>query len=260
MSEPDALLAAVLADPDDDTVRLVYADRLQESGRPASIARARFVRLQIAQATGLPYEQSVDAQRELDALARWWARAWLAELPPAVADAVWKQRLGAAAFRRGFVNGVTLPVAVFRECAAGLFAAAPITTLHLHGGFGARQAAGLFACPFFRRLRAVRLSGGAIGGRVAHHLSKCPDLGAVRELDLSGCGLTDAGAVILSRFVARGVLDVLCVRHNRLTAAGIDALAEAVPSGAVTRIAVAGNRGAEWSAARWRGPAHRLLP
>ena len=33
MTERDALLAAIHADPDDDTARLVYADWLQENGQ-----------------------------------------------------------------------------------------------------------------------------------------------------------------------------------------------------------------------------------
>ena len=43
-----ALHAAVIADPTDRTVRLVYADALDESGDPAHAARAEFVRAQIA--------------------------------------------------------------------------------------------------------------------------------------------------------------------------------------------------------------------
>lgn len=42
MSDEDALLAAIVANPDDDTPRLVYADWLDENGRPE---RAEFIRL-----------------------------------------------------------------------------------------------------------------------------------------------------------------------------------------------------------------------
>ena len=42
MSDRDALLAAILANPAEDTPRLVYADWLQENGEPA---RGEFVRL-----------------------------------------------------------------------------------------------------------------------------------------------------------------------------------------------------------------------
>jgi uncharacterized protein (TIGR02996 family) len=44
MSEEDALLSAIAADPDEDTPRLVYADWLDEHDRHA---RAEFIRLQI---------------------------------------------------------------------------------------------------------------------------------------------------------------------------------------------------------------------
>ena len=45
MTDADALLAAILADPDDDTPRLAYADWLGESG---DADRAEFIRLQCA--------------------------------------------------------------------------------------------------------------------------------------------------------------------------------------------------------------------
>ncbi|MBA4066020.1 MAG: hypothetical protein C0501_20335 [Isosphaera sp.] len=47
MSTLDALHRAVIADPADRTVRLAYADALDEAGDPASAARAEFIRAQI---------------------------------------------------------------------------------------------------------------------------------------------------------------------------------------------------------------------
>lgn len=47
MMEHEALLAAVLTNPDDDAPRLVYADWLQEHGQPE---RAEFIRVQIEKA------------------------------------------------------------------------------------------------------------------------------------------------------------------------------------------------------------------
>ena len=44
MTDQDALLRAVIENPDDDTPRLVYADWLEENGQPE---RAEFIRLQI---------------------------------------------------------------------------------------------------------------------------------------------------------------------------------------------------------------------
>jgi uncharacterized protein (TIGR02996 family) len=43
----DALHRAVIASPQDRTVRLVYADALDETGEPAHVARAEFIRAQI---------------------------------------------------------------------------------------------------------------------------------------------------------------------------------------------------------------------
>jgi uncharacterized protein (TIGR02996 family) len=46
----EALLQAIIADPDDDAPRLVYADHLDETGDPAEAARAELIRFQIATA------------------------------------------------------------------------------------------------------------------------------------------------------------------------------------------------------------------
>jgi uncharacterized protein (TIGR02996 family) len=48
MSEERALLRAICDDPDDDGVRLVYADWLEERGGPDDLARAEFIRVQVA--------------------------------------------------------------------------------------------------------------------------------------------------------------------------------------------------------------------
>jgi uncharacterized protein (TIGR02996 family) len=251
MGERDALLSAILANPDDDVSRLVYADWLEETGRPVAVARARFIRLQIEQARATPDETFPHAAaaltRAIDALAAQWARAWLAERSPRVARAVWNPRAGAAAFRRGFVDGVKLDVDVFLWSAAGLFAAAPITALHLHGG--SRGVAAVLAGPDVRRLRSVRLSGRWDGDGLARSLGPAADLGAVRDLDLSGCELTDGGALTTRR-----------VRANHLTGFGIDSLASAPALAALTHLDVAGNPGARrWSGARVARHGKQLL-
>lgn len=50
-SDLDALLAAVLASPEDDTPRLVYADALEERAGPGDVKRAEFIRVQCELAT-----------------------------------------------------------------------------------------------------------------------------------------------------------------------------------------------------------------
>src|SRR5262249_59015437 len=53
MDDRRALMAAIIANPDEDTPRLAFADWLQEHGDKHDQARAEFIRLQIEEA-GLP--------------------------------------------------------------------------------------------------------------------------------------------------------------------------------------------------------------
>ena len=47
LTDHDALLRTIIAHPKDDLPRLVFADFLEESGHPANVARAHFIRVQI---------------------------------------------------------------------------------------------------------------------------------------------------------------------------------------------------------------------
>ena len=62
MSEGDALMRAILDQPDDDTPRLVYADWLDEQGNAEQKARAEFIRSQV---------QNGDYTRQCALLAKW---------------------------------------------------------------------------------------------------------------------------------------------------------------------------------------------
>src|SRR5688572_25329619 len=67
MTENEALLAAIVADPDDDLPRLAYADWLEENGNEADRDRAEFIRVQ-CQLALLPAGDS----REKDLHKRQW--------------------------------------------------------------------------------------------------------------------------------------------------------------------------------------------
>src|SRR4051794_26324308 len=79
MSEQQSLLAAVVADPDDDAVRRVYADWLDENGQPE---RAEFIRVQIEREK---LSQRSKKRAPLEArekeLATAHAKEWLKDLP-----------------------------------------------------------------------------------------------------------------------------------------------------------------------------------
>ena len=78
MSDRDAFLQAIAAQPVDRTARLVYADFLEESGEPVEVARAEFIRAQVEAETVHPnsnrHAELVSRARELFAThwLDWW--------------------------------------------------------------------------------------------------------------------------------------------------------------------------------------------
>lgn len=62
MTEQAALLAAILAQPDDDTVRLAYADWLDEHGQDA---RAEFIRVQVELSRMVDEKMALDGMRAM---------------------------------------------------------------------------------------------------------------------------------------------------------------------------------------------------
>lgn len=83
MTDRDALHRAILDHPAEDEPRLQYADCLEESGRPRDLARAEFIRVQVALARPTTDDHGGDSQaryrlvRREQSLLRKWAAAWL---------------------------------------------------------------------------------------------------------------------------------------------------------------------------------------
>jgi uncharacterized protein (TIGR02996 family) len=100
MNEREALLRAICDNPDDDTLRLVFADWLQEHGDESDQARAEFIRVQIEADRGTAggrYRGPYDAlsQRLLDQHESEW-RVGLTESPG----------FGWGKFHRGFIDSL----------------------------------------------------------------------------------------------------------------------------------------------------------
>ena len=120
MSDGDALRRAILAQPDDDTLRLIFADWLDENGRPE---RAAFIRAQVWAVQAEPF--SPDARRHArtaDRVPRPQTDEWAKSV---------SQRVRAWRFARGFVEHVAVDVATFPRDAAALFAAEPIRSVQM---------------------------------------------------------------------------------------------------------------------------------
>lgn len=78
MNDEDALRETICTRPNDDAPRLVYADWLEETGEPSNVARAEFIRVQIALDNRLPAEDGYDElrRRQLE-LMHYHGRAWV---------------------------------------------------------------------------------------------------------------------------------------------------------------------------------------
>jgi uncharacterized protein (TIGR02996 family) len=114
MSDEDALLAAIIANPDEDTPRLVYADWLDENGQPE---RAEFIRLQIRFASS-PHERESDPDlvRREHLLLKQMERC----------DPAWKLTDGRGQYHRGFVFAARLHATSYARNAEKLFTLAPV--------------------------------------------------------------------------------------------------------------------------------------
>ncbi len=208
MTTADALLAAVLAHPDDDLPRLVYADYLEETGHTL---RAEFIRLQCHLAAE-PHPQEAARIRE-HALLHTHARSWLAPLR-AIGEPLAGRRTHAL-FHRGFVETVWMPAGVFAATAERLFSLCPVREVRFlldqrPGGF--ERAMG---CTRLAGVVAVDVSDGRFGVRGARAVAESRHLGGLRALRLAGCNLDDVAVTALCD--SRLSLTELDVRHNPLS-------------------------------------------
>ena len=144
MTDGEALIRSVLANPADDAPRLVYADWLDERGRAAD---AEFIRVQIELARlGFDGAFHVDSQGRLQRmpahierhqerqLELWMGGAGRPELPAELANwpmTIHPMRGQSRRIRRGFVERVASFAGIFLEVVAGLFRHQPVAHVAL---------------------------------------------------------------------------------------------------------------------------------
>lgn len=175
----EALLAAVIAEPDRDEPRAVLADAWIEQGDP----RGEYVALRLATAR----RPDAAATRRADALEAEHGARWTEELR----QFTLKQR-----FARGFVEEVAMRAATFATEAPRLFRLAPITAVVLRGADvpALRKVA---AQPLVARLQRLVIDR-LVKDPGARVLARAP-LTHLRELGCGGCGFsTEAIAEVLA--------------------------------------------------------------
>ena len=174
-SDGDALRRAILAQPDDDTLRLIFADWLDENGRPE---RAAFIRAQVSAAQAEPF--SPDALRHAKAADR-VLKPQMDEWAKTV-----RQRVLAWRFARGFVEHVAVDVATFPRDAATLFAAEPIRSVQVARFAYAGEVSLLpfFEAPQLERVTRLDLSDLRLSPAELDPLTACPHLANLTDLSL----------------------------------------------------------------------------
>jgi uncharacterized protein (TIGR02996 family) len=179
MTNERALLAAIIANPDDDTVRLVYADFLEENGEGE---RAEFIRLQVELARGvkkLALRRDLE-RRQRGLLAKNRSR-WIAPLKSALGPGRWQGR----EFRRGFVECFELPGKTAMSRGRKLAALTPVRELTVSPATDA-QVVALCKQPWLANLTHLSLPKTEVHDAAVKALVASPYLRRLREYDDGG--------------------------------------------------------------------------
>lgn len=214
-----ALLKAVCADRDNDLPRLVYADWLDDHGRPE---RAEFIRLQVAAEQEPNGRRRWKQFREADRLKAAHGDGWLAKELPG-----WAVRNGCG-FARGFAEGFSVPARSFAHRPADLLDRAPVRRLGLRGFLTAWPE--VLGCDGLRRVPEVEftpvkttLADALTDGHVGE-LAGAGWLDGVRALLLGLGHLTDSAAQAMAGCHKLNGLRELQIHFHELTVAGTRAL------------------------------------
>jgi len=258
MSDEKALLAAIWAHPHEDTPRLVYADFLQETGEPAKVARAEFIRLQI-ELTHLDEDNRRFRQVRAAAnrLLKMWRKAWNAPLSRRVRGWAYYRGFPQPDDRGTYVNGLLtmtpeeMTAAPSRSLCA-LDAAERfdellawplldrLDTFYLRSGVPAGDwLARTLACPGFRNVCRVALIDCPVTVPQLEALLTAWRDRRIVELLLNGSKIGDDGLRMVLDHPALADVRELGISGIDITAAGVLSLAESRYRPPVPRLALA---------------------
>lgn len=217
MTDGEALMAAILAHPHDDNARLVYADWLDERG---DSPRAELIRVQIELsrlAGPLPLELVTREKTLIHHHSAEWLKPLRARGEALQSSSTHGQ------FRRGFVEVVWMPAALFVAKFEKLFRREPTRELRVTRTVAA-ELAQLVGCAGFRQLEGLDLSDRRLGAWIVELLTQQGTAAGLRILRLRGCALSTESALRLADADFDWPLRELDVSHNAIDPAGIAAL------------------------------------
>jgi uncharacterized protein (TIGR02996 family) len=248
MSDEDALLAAIAANPDEDTPRLAYADWCDEHDQPA---RAEFIRLQCGWRDTA--ELPTGARRKLQERVRFLIQNRLRELIGPLGGELTPLDVR---FDRGFLIEVNITARQFVQDPHAFAELRPLPRINVRNlsrdtldrfiarpevdcitsiavNYPGSGAAALAACPL-SRLESARLDPPRRGcGMATPSWRRSPSrtkLPRLVSLEVPGNEIGDAGVARLVESPLWRQVWRLNLSHNPITAAGADRLAEAPES------------------------------
>jgi uncharacterized protein (TIGR02996 family) len=222
----------IVANIDDDTPRLVYADWLEENGQDE---RAEFIRVQIERAR-LPVWDADQVRLSLreQELLMWHGEEWLAELP-AIEGAKWE------GFRRGIVAEVSFAsFEALRQRAHSCRAVAPVEAVTVR--WPRSKEAGQASNPI-AELRELSLTGRPSSEIEIGWLADSPQLSTLRSLTARGLWADGLRRLVASPHLAR--LKTLRLPFNNLGNQGILALVRTASLAALEELDLSGRGVAE---------------
>jgi uncharacterized protein (TIGR02996 family) len=217
MNEESTFLAAIQAKPDDDTVRLAYADWLEERGDP----KGEFIRRQCSFARTWHEAVFVSGDpdcKRMEELEKEHGAEWLGHLPRmhGMTWGLWRGLPGWVR-ARGWQH--------FNQHAKRIFRLAPVeyVTFDRLTLAGARAMAkspylerirvldlayavpnirvlrALLASPALKKLQTLRLQKNDLGDELGIELAKCPHISRLKLLVIYSNEIDDAGAFAIAR-------------------------------------------------------------
>jgi uncharacterized protein (TIGR02996 family) len=208
VTDREALFRAILANPDDDTLRLIYADALEEAN---DTSRAAFIRSQVELAHVPEYDpawirfQYIDREKLYGDLLR-------EDLPVLPEGIEWSRE----PFRRGLPAAIhARDAATFVRHADELFSMAPIESLEV---FALRlsELDAFAQCPWRNRLVRISVPNG-LGGPTLNLLFGSTRYERLKELHIGAMLTTGATASSVVRSSAFRQLTVLSYRDDQRT-------------------------------------------
>jgi uncharacterized protein (TIGR02996 family) len=244
-SAQEAFLRAIVAQPEDDGVRLVYADWLEEHG---DAEQAAFIRASIQLHTlSLDDPRRVTLAAQLQETSKARGSQWLAAVGVPSAENLEPK------FHRGCVEGVECQsLKPLFNAAETLFTYFPVWELifwwQASWGLSAWTLPQLAEMPGLDRLRKMRLANygteiepPGLSEAAWGPFFRCPRLSGLRFLGVDACMLRDADVATLADAPPLAGLTTLTLEQNRFSMAGVWAVLRSPYLTGLRRLALGGN-------------------